>query len=78
MNQIDLKGRRAVVTGAAQGIGLSVTKRLMDSGAKVCLWDQDRALLEETCKTLTESVFSRILDVTDADAVAVAAEQTAT
>ena len=78
MNQIDLKGRRAVVTGAAQGIGLSVTKRLMDSGAKVCLWDQDRALLEETCKTLTGSVFSRILDVTDADAVAIAAEQTAT
>ncbi len=50
MNQIDLKGRRAVVTGAAQGIGLSITKRLMASGAEVCLWDQDAVLLEEICK----------------------------
>ena len=41
MNQIDLNGRRAVVTGGAQGIGLSVTQRLLDSGAAVSLWDQD-------------------------------------
>ena len=76
MNQIDLKGRRAVVTGAAQGIGLSITKRLMASGTEVCLWDQDAVLLEETCNELTGSVFSRVLDVTDADAVATATEQT--
>ena len=45
MNQIDLKGRRAVVTGAAQGIGLSITQRLLASGAYVCLWDLDGGLL---------------------------------
>ena len=79
MNQIDLKGRRAVVTGAAQGIGLSITQRLLASGARVCLWDQDATLLEETCEVLAESpVLSEVVDVTDADAVAAAAQRTAT
>ena len=78
MNQIDLKGRRAVVTGAAQGIGLCITQRLLASGAQVCLWDQDVALLEETCQGLAgSSVISRGVDVTDPNAVAAAAQQTA-
>ena len=79
MNQIDLKGRRAVVTGAAQGIGLSITQRLLASGARVCLWDQDATLLGETCEVLAElPVFSEVVDVTDSDAVAAAAQRTAT
>ncbi len=79
MNQIDLKGRRAVVTGAAQGIGLSITHRLLESGAHVCLWDQDAALLEVTCEELADSsVCSKIVDVTDSNAIAVTAQQTAT
>ena len=79
MNQIDLEGRRAVVTGAAQGIGLSIVQRLLASGAHVCLWDQDAALLEETCEVLAGSpVFSQVVDVTDSDAVAKTAQQTAT
>ncbi|MCK5366474.1 MAG: SDR family NAD(P)-dependent oxidoreductase, partial [Gammaproteobacteria bacterium] len=48
MNNIDLKGRRAIVTGGAQGIGLSVARRLLDSGAAVSLWDRDAELLEQT------------------------------
>ncbi|HEY9067664.1 MAG TPA: SDR family NAD(P)-dependent oxidoreductase [Burkholderiaceae bacterium] len=39
MNQIDLKGRVAVVTGGAQGIGLAVAQRMLRSGASVVLWD---------------------------------------
>jgi 3-oxoacyl-[acyl-carrier protein] reductase len=79
MNQIDLKGRRAVVTGAAQGIGLSIAQRLLASGAHVCLWDQDAALLEETCEVLAGSpVSSQVVDVTDSGAVAETAQQTAT
>ena len=78
MNQIDLKGRRAVVTGAAQGIGLCITQRLLASGAQVCLWDQDAALLGATCEELAgSSVFSSVVDVTDSGAVAAAAQQTA-
>jgi len=41
MNKYDLNGRAAVVTGGAQGIGLAIGKRLIDSGAEVTLWDRD-------------------------------------
>jgi 2-dehydro-3-deoxy-L-rhamnonate dehydrogenase (NAD+) len=41
MNKIDLSGRHAVVTGAAQGFGLAITDRLLESGAKVSMWDID-------------------------------------
>ena len=81
MNQIDLNGRRAVVTGGAQGIGLSVTKRLLDSGATVSLWDQDADLLKSTClelsDTAADAIYSQVVDVTDPASVAVAANETA-
>ena len=77
MNQIDLMGRRAVITGAAQGIGLSIAQRLLASGAEVCLWDQDAALLDQTSALLASStVHTKIVDVTDSDAVRVAAKET--
>jgi NAD(P)-dependent dehydrogenase (short-subunit alcohol dehydrogenase family) len=45
MNQIDLNDRCAVVTGAAQGIGLAIARGLLASGAIVSLWDRDADLL---------------------------------
>ena len=45
MNQIDLKGRVAVITGGAQGIGYAVAERMLNSGAEVVLWDIDAARL---------------------------------
>ena len=50
MNQIDLRGRGAVVTGGARGIGYACAERLRDSGAKVSLWDMDGAVLAEAAK----------------------------
>ncbi len=72
MNRIDLSGRRAVVTGGAQGIGLSIASRLLASGAKVSLWDQDVSLLQETCSELESkgSVHAVAVELTDPDAVA--------
>ena len=74
MNQIDLSGRGAVVTGGAQGIGLSIVTRFLASGAKVSLWDQDASLLQETCSELESkgSVHAVVVELTDADAVAAA------
>ncbi|MBC5764710.1 SDR family NAD(P)-dependent oxidoreductase [Ramlibacter albus] len=43
MNQLDFKGRHAVVTGGATGLGFAIAKRLIDSGGSVTLWDRDAA-----------------------------------
>lgn len=50
MNQIDLGGRKAVVTGGAQGIGRAVTERLIASGADVTIWDFDQKLGPKTAE----------------------------
>ena len=52
MNQIDLTGRVAVITGGAQGIGLAIAERMLNSGASVVLWDVDAALLAQAEATL--------------------------
>ena len=77
MNQYDLGGRVAVVTGGAQGIGLAVARRLHASGATVVLWDMDGALAEQSAKALGERAHAAQLDVTDHAAVAALADATA-
>src|SRR5262245_36216760 len=41
MNQLDLNGRNAVVTGGASGLGFAIAERLALSGARVMIWDID-------------------------------------
>ena len=67
MNQIDLQGNRAVVTGGAQGIGYAIAERLLQSGATVCLWDRDADLIEQAAEQLSASgtVHQAVVDVTD-------------
>jgi 3-oxoacyl-[acyl-carrier protein] reductase len=43
MNQLDFKGRHAVITGAATGLGLAIAQRLVASGGHVTVWDRDEA-----------------------------------
>ncbi|MCC2662409.1 MAG: family oxidoreductase [Geminicoccaceae bacterium] len=71
MNRIDLDGKRAVVTGGAQGIGRAVAERLLASGAAVALWDRDRALVEATRGELAGQgeAHAVAVDVTDLAAV---------
>jgi 3-oxoacyl-[acyl-carrier protein] reductase len=68
MNQLDMKGRGAVVTGGAAGIGLAIARRLVASGAKVSLWDRDGAALDAAAKELGAHVMR--VDVTREDDVA--------
>ena len=74
MNQIDLKGRTAVVTGGAQGIGLAISQRLLQSGAAVRVWDIDAARLDAACHQLAASgpVQGQVVELTDDTAVAAA------
>ena len=51
-NRIDLSGRKAVVTGGAQGIGRAIVERILDSGADVAIWDRDLALAQRTADAL--------------------------
>jgi 3-oxoacyl-[acyl-carrier protein] reductase len=44
MNELDVRGRVAVVTGGASGIGLAIARRLLASGATLSLWDLDVTL----------------------------------
>ena len=78
MNQIDLKNRKAVITGGAQGIGQAIAERLLDSGASVSLWDRDEYLLKETSDALSSkgTVQPVAMDVTDLESVMNAAKTT--
>jgi 2-dehydro-3-deoxy-L-rhamnonate dehydrogenase (NAD+) len=65
VNRIDLEGQVAVVTGGAQGIGLAIARRLVDSGAKVSLWDRDGSLAADAAKSLGPSASCVVVDITD-------------
>jgi len=79
VNQIDLKGRVAVVTGGAQGIGFATTQRLLESGARAVIWDIDKARLDEACTALAAfgPVRGEVVELTDDAAVAAATAKAA-
>ena len=76
MNQIDLAGQHAVVTGGAQGIGLAVARRLTASGAAVTLWDLDGGELQKAKAALGGSTRVQAVDIADAAAVEEALKRT--
>lgn len=79
MNQIDLTHRNAIVTGGARGIGHAIATRLLQSGARVSLWDVDAAALAEAANGLKSlgQVHTTVVDVTSAASAAAAATATA-
>jgi len=76
MNRIDLDGRRAVVTGGAQGIGRAIAERLLASGAAVTVWDRDGDELAATRASLGPGAGGVVVDVTDPGSVERAAAET--
>lgn len=76
MNQIDLNGQLAVVTGGAQGLGLAIAGRLIDLGARVSLWDRDEIALQQAVELLGNQASAQVADVTDLKALDEAQKET--
>jgi NAD(P)-dependent dehydrogenase (short-subunit alcohol dehydrogenase family) len=78
INQIDLNNRHAVVTGAAQGIGFAITRRLLASGASVSLWDRDGEALSSARQQLDRGglVSTETVDIADPASVEAATHAT--
>ncbi len=73
-----LDGKRAVVTGGAQGFGHAIVTRLKAEGAEVCIWDHDAAMMEKVVADFGGGVRGVAVDVTSTDSIAAAvAESTA-
>ena len=77
MNQLDMKGRHAVITGGAAGLGFAIAQRMLASGATVTLWDRDEVALAGAAKALGAGVATVQVDVTRHDSVVQAVAQTA-
>lgn len=78
MNQLDLHGRTAVITGGAQGIGYAIAEKFLNSGANVMLWDISAEKLVEASSTLSTlgTVQTEALDLTNAQQVSSATKST--
>ena len=64
MHTFDFKNRTAVVTGGAQGFGLDVAKRFLESGAKVFIWDIDEKLLKSAFDEVKNpNLFYNVVDI---------------
>ena len=66
MHQFDLRNRTAIITGGAQGLGLGIAKRFIESGAEVIIWDIDKRLIKEAKQELNSNKLTlQIVDVTN-------------
>ncbi len=76
MNQLDMQGRHAVITGGAAGLGFAIAQRMLASGATITLWDRDEAALAAAAKALGAGVKAVQVDVASHDSVVRAVAQT--
>mgnify|MGYP001390494605 FL=1 len=62
----NFKKRTAIITGGAQGFGLDIAQRFLDSGGNVVIWDIDSKLINEATKKLDNTnLKSDIVDVSN-------------
>ena len=78
MNQIDLASKKAVITGAARGIGYAIAERFLKSGASVSIWDMDVDAMAEAALELSKigPVHVAQVDVTSETSTEAAAAST--
>tara|TARA_Y100000591_G_scaffold322362_1_gene338656 strand:+ start:548 stop:1300 length:753 start_codon:yes stop_codon:yes gene_type:complete len=68
--KFNFDNKTAVVTGGAQGFGLDISKRFLNSGAEVIIWDNDQKALDKAIKYLNNpNLKSYVVDVTNYDEV---------
>ena len=66
MNEYNFKGRTAVITGGAQGFGFAISKKIINFGGKVIIWDIDKKAIEIAQEEINSKNFSfQIVDITD-------------
>jgi 3-oxoacyl-[acyl-carrier protein] reductase len=68
------EGQSAIITGGASGLGRAVAARIVREGGRVCLWDRDAEALQEAAAAIG-AAGSCALDITDAERVAAAAQE---
>ncbi len=70
MIKFDLNNRVAIVTGGAQGFGLAITQRFIESGAKVIIWDIDENEAKKALeKVKSKNLIYQIIDVSNFDEI---------
>lgn len=75
----DIHGKRALITGAASGIGRMLATQLAEAGASLVLWDIDTDGLERAATELQDAgyeVATSVCDLTRRDDIAAAASKT--
>ena len=70
MHDFDLKNRTAIITGGAQGFGLNIAEKFLNSGAKVIIWDVNEKKLQSTSKKINNSKLSyNVVDISSFEKV---------
>ncbi|HOJ67248.1 MAG TPA: sorbitol-6-phosphate dehydrogenase [Candidatus Hydrogenedentes bacterium] len=73
MNHLVLEGRKAIVTGGAQGLGAAISEHLAEEGCDVIIWDINAAQAEQMAREIAAKtgrhLEGRAVDVTDAEGV---------
>ncbi|MAD45273.1 MAG: oxidoreductase [Oceanospirillaceae bacterium] len=76
----ELNGKKAMVTGAASGIGLAIAEVFASSGAAVALWDLSDEALSKAKEKITSAYkvpcITVAVDVSDSEAVQAAMDAT--
>ena len=69
LEAFSLAGKIALVTGGGTGIGLGISKALIDAGAQVVITGRRETVLQEAIKELGDQAFYRVNDITDKTAI---------